>query len=221
MGELTWRLPPPLFRDRKDAGRQLGARLREQAWRNPVVLGVPAGGVPVAVAAAQELGAPLDLLIARKIQYPWNPEAGFGAVAADGTVYLSGDASALPPTLVEQQKQLALQQVEQRAALFRDLVPPVELQGHDVILVDDGLASGATMLTAVRVVRRRRPRRVIVAVPTASGAAAELIAPHVDQLVALYVHPRGMPFAVASSYEQWYDLTDDEVRQLLARTGEE
>jgi putative phosphoribosyl transferase len=212
--------PTPLFRDRADAGKELAERVQKLALSDVVVLAIPAGGVPVGAELARALGAPLDLMIARKVQFPWSTEAGFGAVVSDGTVYIGPYGATLPRAVVVAQVEKAQRLVQHRLKEFLGDRAPPDVAGKDVILVDDGLASGSTMLAAVQSLRRRNPRKVIVAVPTASGAAVQLLKGHVDELVALYVHPPDLPFAVASSYETWHDLSDDEVKQCLAEMGQ-
>lgn len=205
---------PTLFRDRRDAGAKLGQELRELAFEEPVVLAIPAGGVPVAKEIASILASPLDVVIARKIQFPWTTESGFGAVVEDGTLYLGPRAERLPQSIVKAQTQRAQQEVAHRAKVFR-IRPPVALDGKTAILVDDGLATGSTMMAAVQSVRSRGPAKIFVAVPTASGTAVERLEPLVERIVALYLHPKQLPFAVASSYANWHDLTDEEVIALL------
>jgi len=207
--------PPVLFRDRVEAGKKLAQKVRELALENAVILTIPAGGVPVAAQIARALGAPMDLMIARKIQFPWTTEAGFGAVVSDGTVYLGPHSANLPKAVIEAQMEKARREVEHRMKEFRGDRKPIDLLGKDVILVDDGLATGSTMLAAVQSVRKQRPRQVIVAVPTASGSAVKMLKPHVDVLISLYIHPEYLPFAVASAYEHWYDLSDEEVKRYL------
>jgi putative phosphoribosyl transferase len=206
---------PTFFKDRIDAGRRLGERLLELKLQDPVVLAVPSGGVPVAREVATTLRAPLDLIIARKIQFPWTTEAGFGAVVADGTVFLGPYAERLPSAVVEAQTRKARREVEQRTQEFLRGRKPVDVAGKAAILVDDGLASGSTMLAVVQAVRKSAPKEIIVAAPTASGTAVELLEAQVDRLVVLYVHPVQLPFAVASSYEKWHDLSDEEVLAYL------
>jgi putative phosphoribosyl transferase len=207
--------PPTLYRDRTEAGQRLAQELQGLELENAVVVAIPAGGVPVGAELARILGAPLDIIIARKIQFPWTTEAGFGAVVSDGTAYLGPQSRNLPRQVVEAQTQKAIREVEHRKEEFLKGRKETELSGKDVILVDDGLATGSTMLAAVTSVKKKGPRRVIVAVPTASEAAVRLLEPHVDQLISLYVHPERMPFAVASAYQNWYDLTDQEVKKYL------
>jgi predicted phosphoribosyltransferase len=209
--------PTRLFHDRADAGRQLAESVQKLSLGEVVVLAIPSGGVPVGAEMARVLGAPLDLIIARKVQFPWSTEAGFGAVVSDGTVYVGPYGATLPRSVVAAQVEKAKRLVQHRITEFLGDRWPLDVAGKDVILVDDGLATGSTMLAAVQALRRRHPRKVIVAVPTASGAAVQLLKAQVDELVALYVHPPHLPFAVASSYESWHDLTDDEVKQCLAR----
>jgi len=211
--------PQALFKDRTDAGKKLAHKVAELELVDAVVLAIPAGGVPVGAALAGRLGAALDLMIARKIQFPWSTESGFGAVVSDGTVYVGPHGATLPPAVVQAQVDKARRMVEHRVKEFLGDRLPVEVAGKDVIVVDDGLATGSTMLAAVQSLRRRHPRRVIVAVPTASGSAVQLLRPHVDELVALYVHPAHLPFAVASSYKNWHDLSDEEVKAYLAHFG--
>jgi len=215
MASWTRAYPPTLFQDRTEAGRKLGGELLAMKLKDAVVLAIPAGGVPVAAEVAKKLNAPLDLVIARKIQFPWTTEAGFGAVVSDGTVYLGRHADGLSPEVVQAQTEKATEQVQHRAQQFRQRRKELDLSGRTVILVDDGLASGSTMLAAVQSIRNSSPQQVIVAVPTASGSAVSLLRPHVDGLVSLYVHPNHLPFAVASSYENWYDLSDEEVMGYL------
>jgi putative phosphoribosyl transferase len=207
--------PPTLYRDRTEAGQRLGQELLGLELETAVVIAIPSGGVPVGAELARILDAPLDIIIARKIQFPWTTEAGFGAVVSDGTAYLGPQSQRLPRQVLEAQTEKAQREVEHRKREFLAGRKEADLSGKDAILVDDGLATGSTMLAAVQSVRKKGPRRVIVAVPTASGTAVRLLEPHVDQLISLYVHPEHLPFAVASSYQDWYDLTDQEVKHYL------
>lgn len=205
------------FNDRVEAGMLLARSLSGYKGVNGIVLGIPAGGVPVAAKVAETLGLPLDLIIVRKVQLPYNTEAGFGAVGPDGEVSLNEgiiNRLGLTEKQVERQIQKTRYVIRSRNELFREGRPFPSLKDKVVIIVDDGLASGYTMLAATDFIRRHRPEKVVVAVPTAPERTVELILPHVDELVCLNIRG-GFVFAVADAYENWYDLEDDEVISIL------
>ncbi|MCB2192682.1 MAG: phosphoribosyltransferase [Deltaproteobacteria bacterium] len=207
-----------VYRDREHAGQALAEELRGRVRPGAVVLAVPNGGVAVAAPVAKALEASLGLLVVRKIQIPGNTEAGFGAVAADGSTVLDEDFArrlGLSSRQVAAQREKALTSVRERLAGYGDWAELPSLTDREVVLVDDGLASGATMEAAVAIVRQHNPRRVILAAPTASARAVERLSPLVDELVAPHVG-RGRVFAVAAAYQRWYDVSDAEVRGLLA-----
>jgi len=208
-------LNPILFKDRLEGGRKLALALKRLHLKNPVVLAVPSGGIPVGLEIAEALACPFDLVVVRKIQYPWTSEAGFGAVASDGTLFLGPGAKGLPQEVIETQTQKAIEEVKHRERKFLKGRKRVDIEGQTAILVDDGLATGSTMFAATKSVHKRKPAQVIVAAPTASGGAIELLGNEADQVITLYKHPRGLPFAVASSYEEWHDLTDKEAMEYL------
>jgi predicted phosphoribosyltransferase len=206
-----------VYRDRAEAGGYLAGELKEYA-RDPevIALAVPAGGVPVGCEIARSLKVPFDVIITRKVQIPWSPEAGFDAVAWDGRCILNNElAEQLQLTNREQEKAVleAKRNVEERLRKFRGDKPPPNLAGKTVILVDDGLASGYTMLASAKSVQKEA-KRVIVAVPTASFGAVELLQSEVDLIVCPNIRTDEL-FAVAEAYENWYDLTDKEVLELL------
>jgi len=207
-----------LFKDRLHAGELLADKLRPLlAEGNPQLLAVPSGGVPVGYAIAEKLKIPLDVAIVRKIQIPWNTEAGFGAVTWDGRVLLNETLVgqlALSTEAVGQCISRTREILRQRTQTFRGTRPFPDLNDKAVVLVDDGLASGFTMLAAAESIRTQHPRKIIVAVPTGSASAIELLAPKVDELVCLNIR-QGLIFAVADAYEVWYDLSDDEVLEFL------
>lgn len=196
----------------------MGHRLKELNLKNTVILAIPSGGVPVGKEVAKILSSPLDLIVVRKIQFPWTTEAGFGAVAADGTVYLGPQSQVLPQEIVNIQTKKTIKEVKRREKRFLK-GRRIKLRGKTAILVDDGLAAGSTMFVAIKLVKKKNPRKIIVAVPTASGNAVQLIKPHVDKLISLYIHPKNLPFAVASSYQNWHDLKEEEVKDLLEEVG--
>lgn len=207
----------PLFRDRADAGRQLSERLRKYQGFQTVVLAIPRGGVPVGYEVASALGAEFDIVSVRKIPIPHNIEAGYGAVTEDGVVVLNEPLVGqlgLERATIEMQAAGVRAEINRRASVFRRGRPRPSLKGKTAIIIDDGLASGYTMLAAVRSVRQQEPAGVVVAVPVASGSAYDLVRPNVDDLVAVHV-AHTYSFAVASFYHRWYDLTDEEVVEYL------
>ena len=202
-----------VFEDRRDAGRLLGEMLVEYRDTGAIVLALPSGGVPVGTEVAKALNAALDLLIVRKIQIPDNPEAGFGAITPDGTPIINKGLLAklsLNKKAVEAQINKAMESVKQREGLFRKNRPYTSFQSKTVIIVDDGLASGYTMLAAIRFVKRDTPEKVIVAVPTSSARAIDFILEEADELFCANIRT-GYSFAVAEAYRNWYDLTEKEV----------
>jgi len=206
---------PVLYKDRTDAGIKIGQILKKMGLDQPVVLAIPFGGVPVGIEVARALNAPFDLIITRKIQYPWTTEAGFGAVTADGMVYYGPEAETIPKRVIEMQTLKAKKEVERRKEKLLKGRKRTSLKERVVILIDDGLATGSSMLATVQSVKKEKPGKIIVAVPTASGRAVKLIKPHVDQIISPYIHPEYLPFAVASSYQNWYDLSEQEAMDYL------
>ena len=207
-----------VFRDRGHAGRMLAGLLERSGERSDTVLALPAGGVPVAAPLAERMGRALDVAVVSKILLPWNTEAGYGAVAFDGTVRLNTalvDRLGLSRDDVEKGIDETRRKVEHRVRLFRGDRPPPELTGRSVVLVDDGLASGFTMLAALDAVRRREPGRIVVAVPTGHSGALERISGQTDDLYCANVRT-GFPFAVAAAYRSWSDVTEEEVLDILS-----
>jgi putative phosphoribosyl transferase len=207
----------PFFRDRADAGNRLAERLTSYQGGDVVVLAIPRGGVPVAVRVADRLGAPLDVVVPRKIQIPYNPEAGYGAVTEDGTIILNEPLVArlgLTEEQIQRQAEEVRQEVARRSAIYRSKFAVPSVERKTAIIIDDGLASGFTMAAAIKSTRQRRAAHIVVAVPVASAAAYELVEALADEVISLIIaHTYG--FAVASYYYQWYDLTDQEVIQYL------
>ena len=206
-----------VFKDRTHAGILLAEELQRHIGRGDVVLALPAGGVPVGHAVAERLGIPFDVLVVRKIQIPWNPEAGFGAVAWDGSVALNQALVTeldLTSRQIEERISHTKQIVLERVQKFKGNRPLPNLRSRVIILVDDGLASGYTMAVAVDSIRKQEPQEVIVAVPTGSMEAVQLISSKADLLLCLNIRA-GPVFAVADAYKEWYDLSDEEVIHYL------
>jgi predicted phosphoribosyltransferase len=206
-----------VFADRADAGARL-ATLPGLKAGNDLVLAIPAGGVPVAVALAARLDLPLDVAVVSKITLPWNTEVGYGAVAFDGTIRL--DERRLPFfNLSEREVAEGVRRTQEKVALrvarARPGAPALALQGKAVVLVDDGLASGFTMEVAVDAVRRAGAARVTVATPTGHAESAARVAAVADAVLCANLRS-GPSFAVADAYRAWSDVSDDEVERLLA-----
>jgi len=216
--EAAWRDQKGLFAHRPAAGRLLAAKLADLAGVQGIIMAIPAGGVPVAAEIARALALPLELVIVRKIQIPWNTEAGFGALAPDGQVLLNQPlvrALGLTPAQIEAQVAATRRNLAQREQVFRGGRPYPDLSGQTVIVVDDGLASGYTMLAALNFLKTRHPARLVVAVPTGLlDTITALTAATGADVVCLNVCTR-RPFAVAAAYQHWYDVSDDEVLQIL------
>ena len=213
--------PGPKYRGREDAGKALASGLREYEDANPIILAIPNGGVPVALEVAREIKAILHLMIVRKLQIPGNPEAGFGAVTADGFLLLNHsliERLGLSKKEIKTQERLALESIRRRQSLFGKHAQIPDLSGRTVVLIDDGLASGFTMEAAVNSVRDRGAGQIIVAVPTSSSTAYDRLVNQVDKIVCPNLS-RERYFAVASAYHRWYDLDEDEVIKLLDPTS--
>jgi putative phosphoribosyl transferase len=206
-----------VFRDRRDAGIQLAEILREYSNGNAYILAIPAGGIPVAKEVARLLCLNLDVAIARKIQLPDEPEAGYGAIGPDDVLVLNDELMNerhLTQDIIERQVEKAKQSVRWREEIFRENAPYPDLKGKIVIIIDDGLASGYTMLAVVRFARERGASKVIVAIPTASERAAEMMLQEADEVYVLNIRV-GAIFAVADAYEQWNDIGDEEALSSL------
>ena len=210
-----------VFRDRDEAGVLLARSLESLRGRDAVVLAIPSGGIPIGLAVAAHLNLPFDLLIIRKLPIPGNPEAGFGAISLEGDVVLNRPMVrmlGLSDVQIERQAESVREELKTRDRLFRGGRPPAELRGRTLILTDDGLASGYTMMAAIRQARREGPAEIVVAVPTASLHTIDLLAGEVDRIVCLNIRT-GSYFAVAEAYRNWYDLSRDEVVALLRESG--
>jgi len=202
-----------VFRDRVHAGKAVAGMLYEYRGTNARVLGIPAGGLPVAAVIAEELKLGLDMAVVSKITLPWNREAGCGAVAFDGTVRLNhGLVKGLKLSEVDirQGVEKTSRKVVRRAASLRGARPFPDVSIAPVILVDDGLASGFTMLVGVEALRNAGARQIVVAVPTGHSTAVRMMADHVEKLFCANIR-HGLSFAVADAYERWSDVSDGEV----------
>ena len=208
-----------LFRDRRDAGRQLAAKLSAYANRpDVIVLALPRGGVPVGYEVASALGALFDVFVVRKLGVPGYEELAMGAVATGGVRVINEEIVqrlGMPRSMIDAVTAREQQELARRERLYRGNRPPPDLRGRTVILVDDGLATGATMHAAIAAVRELKPARIVVAVPTASRETCERLRSEVDEVICA-VTPE--PFrAVGQWYQDFSQTSDAEVRALLAQ----
>jgi len=208
------------FRDRTEAGRLLAAKLTAYANRpDVIVLALPRGGVPVAYEVARALNAPLDVFLVRKLGVPGYEELAMGAIATGGVRVLNDQLVGglrIPDYIVDEVAASEQQELTRRESLYRGDRPAPDVRGRTVILVDDGLATGATMLAAVKALRQQQPARIVVAVPTASPKTCEQLKAEVDDIICA-ITPE--PFhAVGLWYEDFSQTKDEEVRDLLARS---
>ncbi|WP_326697541.1 phosphoribosyltransferase family protein [Streptomyces sp. NBC_01754] len=208
------------FTDRTDAGRRLAGQLGHLGGRDPVVLGLPRGGVPVAFEVARTLGAPLDVTVVRKLGVPHHPELGFGAIGEDGARIISDEI--VRHTGVREQDLVAVERAEEtelarRAHAYREGRPRLPLRGRTVIVVDDGIATGATARAACQVVRAQGAAHVVLAVPVASADVVARLRDDVDELVCLSAP--ALFSAVGEWYQDFSQTSDAEVVALLARAG--
>jgi putative phosphoribosyl transferase len=205
------------FRDRQAAGERLASLLTKYKGADAAVLAIPAGGVPVATAIARSLSLQMRIAPVSKVLLPWTTESGFGAVAFDGSVWLdeaAADSHGLTQAQIDKAVADARAKVERRNERFHALAAPQDLGGRTVILVDDGVAAGSTMRTAIAALRKLGVRHIVVAVPTGHSRSLEALRSLADEVVCADI--RGGPrFAVAHAYEEWHDVSDDEVAALL------
>jgi putative phosphoribosyl transferase len=209
------------FRNRREAGVKLSEYMNAVTESATIVLALPRGGVPVARATAEGIGAPLKVVTARKLPIPSSPEMGFGAVAIDGTLVLNERLVAelgLGEDMIDRIAGEVRAEVERRAREYAADSTLPEVQGKTVYLVDDGLATGYSVIAAARMVKSLDPRRVILGVPVSPENSIRTVSPHFDEIYCLIAqeHP---PFAVASYYQDFHDMSDREVQDILERVA--
>ncbi len=203
------------FRDRVDAGRRLAALLEKYKDQNVVVYALPRGGVPVGKEIARKLHCPLDLVIIRKIGHPWNPEYALGAVAEDGLLVVNEEELArVDREWFEAEKARQMAEARRRRELYLKGKEPVPATGKIAILVDDGIATGSTMLVAVKKIRRENPEKIVVAVAVSPKDTARRFAQEVDEFVAVTI-PEVFWGAIGYYYDDFSQVSDEEVIALL------
>lgn len=206
-----------LFRDRRDAGRALAAELSDiDLGDEPVVLGLARGGMPVADEVARRLEVPVDVFVVRKLGVPFQPELAFGAIATGEVRILNDDivaATGLDDRTIEQVTAEQTRELERREAYYRPEQTAADLEGRVAVLVDDGIATGATMFAAVEAVRRHHPARLVAAVPVAPPKTVDRLVDRVDELICLQTPD---PFGGVGAWYEYFDqTTDEQVRTIL------
>ncbi|MBI1849361.1 MAG: phosphoribosyltransferase [Planctomycetes bacterium] len=207
-----------MFRDREDAALKLAERLKGRRLRNPLVLAIPRGGVVTGAVVAEKLGAELDVVLVRKLRAPDRPEFAIGAISEEGCVYLDPDALSIlgvPAEYLQAERRVRLEELSRRASLFRSARPRAPIAGRSVIVVDDGLATGSTMMAALQVVRGQAPYELIVAVPVAPPDRIEEVRAWCDEVVC--VHAPEFFLAISNFYESFPQVEDDTALEILAR----
>ncbi|HEX7118503.1 MAG TPA: phosphoribosyltransferase [Longimicrobiales bacterium] len=212
-----------VFDDRDAAGRALAERLMTYAGRpDVIVLALPRGGVPVGYHVARALGAPLDIMVVRKLGLPAQEELAMGAIASGGVRVLNQeviDMTGVSPEVIDHVAAEERRELERRERAYRGDRPPPDVAGRTVILVDDGIATGSTLRAAVQALRERGPAHIVVAVPTAPRAACEALSRVADDVVCVAT-PEPF-FAISLSYRSFPQMTDGEVREILDRAARE
>jgi predicted phosphoribosyltransferase len=204
-----------VFADRRDAGRRLAAALQHLRERQPVVIAIPRGGVVVGREVATLLGVPIDVIVPRKLRAPFNPELAIGAVAEGGALYIEEETvRGISAYYLQQEISTQRAEIARRVAAYRGARPLIDVAGRTAIVVDDGIATGATMVAALRAVRAARPARLVAAVPVAPPEGLVRLAREADEVVCLTapVHFQ----AVGQFYSDFRQVTDAEVVVLLA-----
>ena len=204
-----------MFQDRDDAARQLADRLQAYAAQHPLVLAIPRGAVPIGKIVAAQIGGDFDVVLVRKLRAPFEPEVAIGSVAESGWTYIAPYAAAVGADqgYIAAEKQQQMATIHARRAQYTPIRPPIDPQGRVVIVVDDGLATGATMISALHSLRQRQPARLVCAVPVASPDALEKIRPMADDVVCLHAPAHFQ--AVGQFYRHFPQVDDKEVIALL------
>lgn len=211
--------PFPAFRERSDAGRNLVEFVKPEPQKLSIVLALPRGGVPVGEPLSEALGASLSLVLVRKLPIPSSPEMGFGAVAIDGTSVLNERVVSeygISKRETDAIGQRVKEEVMRRAKEYLGDDRKPEVRGMDAYIVDDGLATGYSVIAAASMIRKLEPRSLILCVPVSPVDSVHAVWAYFDAIYCLITQERG-PFAVASFYEDFHEMTDDEVREVLKR----
>ncbi len=202
-----------MFRDRQDAANKLAHALEEYRGKNPLILAIPRGAVPMGKVIAKALEGDLDVVLVRKLRAPGNPEFAIGSVDETGWTYLSDYASNMPEKYIGEEKSAQIAVMRERRASYTPIRAPIDPKGRIVIVVDDGLATGSTMIAALHALRAKNPEKLICAVPVAPADTLGKIRPYADEVICLEVPD---PFyAVGQFYQSFDQIEDEEVIETL------
>lgn len=203
-----------MFTDRKDAGKQLGLALKKYDYSHPILLGIPRGGIEVGYYAAKQLDCDFDVIVVRKLGYPQQPEAAFGALAEDGSLYLDPWSNKyLSKEIIERVIEAEQEEINRRIEKYRQGRELPALKDRTVILVDDGIATGSTLFAAIYMIQKRNPKKLIVAAPISAKDRLAQIHAKTDEVIIL--EERDHFFAISQGYEDFTNLTDKQVLHFL------
>lgn len=204
-----------VFKDRNEAAEQLARKLSSLKGKNPLVLAVPRGGLPLGAIVAERLEGDLDVVLVHKIGAPDNPEYAIGSVSEFGTIYRTGPSEfGAHSDYINAQARVEIERLKKRRKSYSPIRPPLSAQGRIVVIVDDGIATGSTLLAAVRAIRTQSPQKLIIAAPVTSNSAAQLLTPEIDELVVLDI-PEHF-YAISQFYDSFPQVSDEEAIQILA-----
>lgn len=206
------------FKDRLDAAHQIAEKLSHYRGANPLIVAIPRGAVPMAAAIARRLKGDVDVVLVHKLGAPGQPELAIGSIDENGLVYLADHAQQLniPPAYLEKEREAQLETLKERRRLYTESRPPLDPEGRIVVVVDDGIATGSTMIAALRSIRNRSPRKIIAAAAVAPPEAVRKISHEADEVVCL--HSPEWFLAVGDFFEDFHPVTDDDVVKALEQT---
>jgi putative phosphoribosyl transferase len=207
------------FKDRAEAGKKLAEKLQQMTLQDPVILALPRGGVPLAVEIASELHAPMDLLMVKKIGLPMQEELAVGAVSEDGVVVYNKEILKLVPALSKEMLKLitedAMMMLHKKMEKFRKIQSPVTIENREVVVVDDGIATGQSVMAVIKLLRKRGAKKIIIAAPVAPVDTVNRLKDLADEVIVL--SPEEFFYAVGEFYEDFTEVTDDEVIEGLRK----
>jgi predicted phosphoribosyltransferase len=207
-----------MFHDREDAGRQLAAALRDRQWNEPLVMAIPRGGAITGAALASELGAEFDVVLSAKLRAPGHPELAIGAITENGTLYLGDvddEAASIPDEYIHREKVYQSAMLAERRQVIRQIKPRASIAGRSVIVTDDGVATGSTMIAALQAIRSQEPREIIAAVPVAPADRIRLLKQFCDRVVCLLPATRFL--SIGQFYENFPAIDDGQVIHVLKK----